>query len=671
LNNSLIIWTKDMHVFVAMPFGTKEGIDFNRIYSELIKPALEEEGFEVFRADEERRAGEIRTDMFQELLLADLVVADLSIDNPNVWYELGVRHALRARGVIQIKSIRERMPFDVSTDRTLSYHVKDGLPDPVFLSEDKATLRSMCRETVMSWYSLKISPVYHLLPFLEEPNWKKLHVGGAKEFWEKHKVWESKIRVARQKKRPGDILVLAEEGPIQALRFEAYRTAGKSLMDLGQFSLALEQIEKALSINPKDLGASQYKGILLGRMKRFESAKEWIRSIVKENPEDSETLALLGRVEKDAWIQSWRGSDRTAEQMAKDAAYEDSLLQEAIDPYLQGFMLNPTHLYSGINALTLLYLLKHLTGNNTQAEKLKALEGGIRWAIESALSKESPTFKDYWARVTLGELEVLVSDIPTIEKSYKYAIAVSENNWFALDSSRQQLLILRDLGFRPKEVEAAINVFDRALEKMKKPETRMQPKSVFLFSGHMIDAPGRTNPRFPNEQKYIDIAANAIAAKLDALGASKEDIALCGGACGGDLLFAESCLERGLHLEIRIPFEEPTFLHNSVSFAGHVWQERFYKVKSNPNTRLYVMPYEIGVGPKGRDVYARNNLWQLYTALSLRSEMTPERVHFICLWNGKEGDGPGGTKDMLDEISKHLGRAYVLDTNELFKTNKS
>jgi hypothetical protein len=44
-------------------------------------------------------------------------------------------------------------------------------------------------------------------------------------------------------------------------------------------------------------------------------------------------------------------------------------------------------------------------------------------------------------------------------------------------------LILRDFGFRPKEVEAAIKVFDRALEKIKRPET---PKSVFLFSGHMI-----------------------------------------------------------------------------------------------------------------------------------------------------------------------------------------
>src|SRR5262245_51579645 len=110
-----------LHAFVVMPFGVKDGIDFDDVYHSLIVPALKGESLEVFRADEERRAGNIRTDMFQELLLADLVVADLSIDNPNVWYELGVRHALRARGVIQIQCRRDYLPFDVYLDRTLFY----------------------------------------------------------------------------------------------------------------------------------------------------------------------------------------------------------------------------------------------------------------------------------------------------------------------------------------------------------------------------------------------------------------------------------------------------------------------------------------------------------------------------------------------------------------------
>ena len=106
------------HAFVAMPFGVKKDsqgteIDFNRVYTELIKPALEGAGLDVFRADEEGRAGDIRTDMFQELLIADLVVADLTLDNPNVWYELGVRHALRARGVVLICGGRVTTAFDL------------------------------------------------------------------------------------------------------------------------------------------------------------------------------------------------------------------------------------------------------------------------------------------------------------------------------------------------------------------------------------------------------------------------------------------------------------------------------------------------------------------------------------------------------------------------------
>src|SRR3982750_2875822 len=100
-----------MHVFVAMPFGLKSGIDFNRVYSDLICAALQPGGSTVFRADEERRAGDIRADMFQELLLADVVVADLTLDNPNVWYELGVRHALRARGVFSIACRQGPMPL--------------------------------------------------------------------------------------------------------------------------------------------------------------------------------------------------------------------------------------------------------------------------------------------------------------------------------------------------------------------------------------------------------------------------------------------------------------------------------------------------------------------------------------------------------------------------------
>jgi hypothetical protein len=202
--------------------------------------------------------------------------------------------------------------------------------------------------------------------------------------------------------------------------------------------------------------------------------------------------------------------------------------------------------------------------------------------------------------------------------------------------------------------------FDWALKKFKPPP---KLRYVFLFSGHMIDAPGRVPPRFPPEKEKIAVAAQAIANKLDELDAGPKDLGLCGGACGGDLLFAEACLKRRVRLQIRIPFDEPTFLKNSVTFADGNWGERFDIVKKNPNTSLLIMPKELGPTPENVNPYERNNLWQLYTALS----MGPEKVRFICLWDGKGGDGPGGTKHMHDSVKKRSGVVYVLDTNVLFK----
>ncbi|HEX4988869.1 MAG TPA: TRAFs-binding domain-containing protein [Candidatus Binatia bacterium] len=646
------------HAFVVMPYGTKDQIDFNRVYGDLIRPALETAGFEVFRADEEMRAGDIRTDMFQELLLADLVVADLSIDNANVWYELGVRHALRARGVIGIMCRRDYMPFDVYTDRALRYSIKEispgaAVPDPERLESEKKKIAQFATETMDSWYERKISPVYHLLPSLKEPHFKLLQVEGAKEFWS----WAMRIEVARKGNRPGDILVFAEEAPNIGLRVEAYRSAGNGLRSLGQFALARDQYEKALALAPDDLESRRQKALLLGRLKQSDAAKEWLQNLVKEVPDDAESWALLGRVEKDSWISGWRADGKTVEQMRQDAAADDAVLQETINAYAKGFRKDPSHYYSGINAVALMHLLSHLTGKEENLEVRKEMEGGVRWAVRGALEKDS---QDYWARATLAELEGLSSKKEIVDAALKSAVAVADKDWFKLNSSREQLLIYKDLGFRPVEVQASLEIIDRALARATRPEARWAPRQVFLFSGHMIDAPDRKDPRFPPDKEPI--AAKAIADRLDALGSGAEDLAICSGACGGDLLFAEACLARGLRLELRIPFDEPTFLRNSVAFAPGNWTDRFYQVKGNPNTKLLVMPDELGPTPKEANPYARDNLWQLHAALS----WGPDKVRFICLWNRKGGDGPGGTEHMYETVQKYSGRVYVLDTNLLW-----
>lgn len=642
-----------LHVFVAMPFGIKNGIDFDRIYAELIEPGLSAAGYQVMRADQELAAGSIRTDMFQELLLADLVVADLTLDNPNVWYELGVRHALRARGVIQIASTaRERMPFDVYTDRTLRYRLKDGAPDPDTLAADRKALGDMAQATMARWHGYKVSPVYHLLPDLPEPEWKRLLVEGDNAFNDALQRWCQRIEVARRKNRPGDIRVLADETPTWTLRLEAQRLAGKAFMKLGQFRLALDEYEAALALDPTDLESNRQKGILLGRLGRPEQAREHVKSLLEDHPDDPESWALLGRVEKEEWVSRWRVPGKTPAEMRALAGAELALLIEAIEPYMNAFIQDADHFYSGINAVTLRYLQRHLGGELKNPASLQNLEGGVIWACLAAMERAP---KDYWARASFADLNVLLADADTVAREYANAAAAAGEDWFALDSTRQQLLLLKGLEFRPEVVARALEVIEREIARLEPP---FRPRQVLLFSGHMLDKPGRSTPRFPPEQEAT--AAQAIAAKLDELGAGPGDLALCGGACGGDILFAEACLARGLQVQMHIQFAEPAFLAASVAFAGAKWVERYYQLKAR--AVLLVQPDELGPVPNGVDPYERNNLWQLHTALSFG----PERVRFIGLWDGQSGEGAGGTQHMVETVRKHSGLAYVLDTNTLW-----
>ena len=650
-----------------MPFGVKKDsqgteIDFNRVYTEFIKPALEAAGLDVFRADEEGRAGDIRTDMFQELLIADLVVADLTLDNPNVWYELGVRHALRARGVVLICGGRATTAFDLYTDRKLRYSIKDGVLDPATIEQDKQNLTDMVKATMESWHGRKISPVYHLMPNLQEPDWKSLRIGDVQEFWQQHDAWERRIELARKAGHIGDVLVLADEAPIAAFRAEAWIKAGETLRKGEHFNFALEQLERGLAIDPQNLKGLQEQGICLQRLALLgrsghssDRARDHYRKVLELYPQDQETWALLGRVDKDAWVVAWRQAGKTPEQMRDEAAYEDALLRAAIDSYVTSYRSNPGHYYSGINALTLIHLYRHLTNDPRYDRAMNTMAGAVRFGAESN-SDESQRF---WSNATVGDLEVLVGAPDTIKAAYKEAIAKNDKDWFALNSCRTQLKLLRDLGFRPENVEAGIATFDRSLQKLEKPEEHWQPRRVFLFAGHMIDAPGRQPPRFPAEKESI--AAQKIAEALDKLGACPEDLALTQGACGGDLLFTEACQQRRVRIAWLQPFDEPEFIQRSVVCSGEAWRDRYLAAKATLITEIRSVPEQLGTLPKGVDPFERCNLWLLYTALAYGID----KVWFICVWNGGGGDGPGGTAHMYQEVKRRTGQVLWIDSRSL------
>src|ERR1017187_6408976 len=121
-----------MRAFIIRPFGTRKGIDFDKVEKQLIGPALESIGAEGRTTGEIMEAGNIRIDMFQQLLIADLVVADITTNNPNAFYELGIRHALQEKRTFLLRAKLPRtqsvdelkesdVPFDIKTDRYFEY----------------------------------------------------------------------------------------------------------------------------------------------------------------------------------------------------------------------------------------------------------------------------------------------------------------------------------------------------------------------------------------------------------------------------------------------------------------------------------------------------------------------------------------------------------------------
>jgi hypothetical protein len=189
-------------------------------------------------------------------------------------------------------------------------------------------------------------------------------------------------------------------------------------------------------------------------------------------------------------------------------------------------------------------------------------------------------------------------------------------------------------------------------------DAAMLPRKVLLFTGHMIDVPDRKETRFPADKEPT--AADAIARTLDKIDVCSDDLAISSAACGGDLLFAEASLARGVKLELYIPFDERKFLHESVDFADADWRRRFFAAKERAS--LHVMPDELGPLPPDINPYERNNLWMMESAMKFGAQ----KVEFICLWDGKGGDGPGGTQHLVREVRNRAGRIHWLNTAELW-----
>lgn len=186
---------------------------------------------------------------------------------------------------------------------------------------------------------------------------------------------------------------------------------------------------------------------------------------------------------------------------------------------------------------------------------------------------------------------------------------------------------------------------------------------VVVFSGHMTDLPGRDATRFP-ESKTGAVAAR-IGEQLDAWKVGAGDLAICGGARGGDILFAEGCAERGAEVWLFLPLPEGEFLDASVRHPETDWEERYFALRNRDGVRIFSQVERLKSPPEGASPYARDNLWMINTARVEADD--PRRLYAILVWDEQPtGDGPGGTSDFAARVRQLGGRlAPVINPTKL------
>lgn len=187
------------------------------------------------------------------------------------------------------------------------------------------------------------------------------------------------------------------------------------------------------------------------------------------------------------------------------------------------------------------------------------------------------------------------------------------------------------------------------------------PRRVFLFTGHMIDAPNRPSPRFPS--RLAPRATRALSELLTSLSIGPHDAALAQAANGGDIIFLEACLERGARCQVLLPYDEQTFLRHSVVRDlpdGAAWAGRYQSIKARLSVPMLEAPTHLGTLRDDEDAYERCNEWLLRTAKSLAGGLA--ELHLVCIWDGAAGGGRGGTEHMMQRAKAEGAMVHWLDT---------
>lgn len=424
--------------FVVMPFGQKPDpggrtdIDFDKVYNNAIKPGIEDCGMEPIRADEEVTGGIIHKPMFERLLLCDYVLADLTAGNPNVFYELGVRHTARPATTLTIFAQHHQIPFDVNFLRSMPYDLGE---DNAFGDEEARLLREAVSKKLQSLRDMAQkgstidSPLFQLVS-----DWKPGDIAHIKT-----DVFRDQVQLNEKlKQRLADIRAKArikgkQQEAIQELSEMKDNLDELDTVDVGtnidlflsfraceDWDGMISFYEKMPDVLKRQILAREQLGFAYNRRagktkNPADRAKalKILEDVEEQQGPSSETCGLIGRIYKDNYTEALAREE--------NEFTVRGYLKKSIEAYLRGFKADFRDAYPGINAVNLL----DIRGDEKSLKEKEKLLPIVKFAVEKRLSDKP----DYWDHATMFELSVLENDYEAAEDHLDNALSMVREPW--------------------------------------------------------------------------------------------------------------------------------------------------------------------------------------------------------------------------------------------------
>lgn len=422
-------------------------------------------------------------------------------------------------------------------------------------------------------------------------------------------VQEFVVRInAAAKARPDHVKRVWEEWKLSGLtnRTPALLAAEK-LIAQARPGLALEVLDRS---DAHGLRGRQLRGLALSKNDQLDEAVVLLETLKAEGQLDSETGGILAGIYKKRWLKT----------------RNPLFLQTAYDTYKETY--NRTEdTYNGINVAA-------LGPRCDESDYAHDVAVRVRDQIEKVPEKD----RDHWQEATLGEAWLLSGRMDEARKVYRKAVTKAVG-------------LYRDIAVMRGGARLDLEALDRPIDEL---DDVFPVPRVVAFVGHMTDEDDRLVPRFPMSK--VGKVRRAIRERLDRL---MPVHGFCGGARGSDLIFLEELLARGGQPYIILPLPEDDFLEVS---GGGEWDHKFRELRQKvecevlndirpPDDELPILFEEAN-----RKVQTR--------AIEYASRLDETSV-VIAVWDGKPGDGRGGTADAVARWQADGYEVDVIDPTQL------